>query len=122
MVQIHPIKFKYNGKGPYKDTATEYIGVIAQEIKKVAPYTVESFSMKLNPNDKSETNLLKFDGSSITYMLINSVIELKAQIDILNAENAIQKDEIKSLQTLQSEISEIKKMISAEASASKRYK
>ncbi|MBC7388228.1 MAG: tail fiber domain-containing protein, partial [Opitutaceae bacterium] len=122
LLQIHPVKFKYNGKGPYKDTTSEYIGVIAQEIKKVAPYTVETFSMKLDQNDKSETTLLKYDGSSLTYMLINSVKELKAQIDVLKAENAIQKEELKSIQTLQYEISEIKKLLSTEASAAKNSK
>ena len=86
LMKIHTVKFKYNGKGPYTDSTSEFIGVVAQEIQQVVPYTVSSFKMKLNPSDKVETELLKFDGSSLQYMLINSVKELKNEVDALKKE------------------------------------
>ena len=75
--QIRPVKFRYNGKLGYS-TDEEYIGVIAQEIQAVAPYMVSEFE------GQDGVTYLKFDGSSLVYMLINSVQEQQDQIDLLS--------------------------------------
>ena len=38
--QINPIWFRYNGKAGLP-TDKKYVGVIAQEIEKIAPYLIE---------------------------------------------------------------------------------
>ena len=58
--RINPVWFKYNGKAGFPNDNQYHIEVIAQEIAKVAPYTVNSFPpMKLNPEDKELTLALR---------------------------------------------------------------
>nr|NIT60959.1 hypothetical protein [Fodinibius sp.]NIV15683.1 hypothetical protein [Fodinibius sp.]NIY29540.1 hypothetical protein [Fodinibius sp.] len=45
------------------------------------PYMVDTFRAKLNSEDDEETDILRFDGSALTYILINAVKELDAKID-----------------------------------------
>ncbi len=77
---IRPVTFRYNGRLGYPTDKT-YVGVIAQEIQSVAPYMVDTFRAKLNSEDDEETDILRFDGSALTYILINAVKELDAKID-----------------------------------------
>jgi hypothetical protein len=74
LLKINPVKFHYNEKSGY-NTETEHIGVIAQELKEVAPYMVGTF---VNQNDKQE--YLDVNNTAMTYMLINAVKEQQAQI------------------------------------------
>ena len=83
ILMINPKKFKYNGLAGYPDNGKEYIGVIAQEIKEVAPYMVETISKKLRKDSREETELLIYDGSALTYMLINAVKEQQIVIEQL---------------------------------------
>ncbi len=78
ILSINPVKYRYNEKSGF-NTKKEYVGVIAQELKKVAPYMVGSF-------EKDDVQYLDVDNSAMTYMLINAVKELKAENDLLKAE------------------------------------
>ncbi len=84
---IKPVWFKYNGKGGFPDDNQDHIGVIAQEVIKVAPYTINTYKAKLNPQDKKETELLNFNPHALIFDLINSVKELDAGIVKLTQEN-----------------------------------
>jgi len=77
---IRPVTFRYNGKLGYPTDKT-YVGVIAQEIQSVAPYTVDSYRAKLNPDDAEETDVLRFDGTALTYIAINAIKELDAKVE-----------------------------------------
>lgn len=79
--KIAPVRFHYNEKSGC-DTRPEYIGVLAQELQKVAPYMVSTFS-------KDEEDYLSVDNSAMTYMLINAVKEQQIQIELLIKENEI---------------------------------
>ena len=73
--KINPIRYRYNGlAGMPRDM--EGIGVIAQEIQKVAPYTVGTFKAKLDENAESESELYDFNSHALTFVLINAVKEL----------------------------------------------
>jgi hypothetical protein len=72
-----------------------FIGVIAQDIQSILPDTVTSHKGKLHKDDKDETDLLDFDGHELTYLLINAVKELSAEIDSLNKEIADLKTKVK---------------------------
>jgi len=61
--KVRPVTFRYNDKTEY-NTETTYVGIIAQDLQKIAPYMV---------NDKEE--YLAIDGSAFKYMLINAVQE-----------------------------------------------
>ena len=83
LLQIKPVRYHYN-KQSGNDTEVEYVGVIAQELQKVAPYMVGNF-------DLDGTEYLDVDNSAMTYMLINAVQE---QQEMLND----QQDQIKALE------------------------
>ena len=97
VLQINPVTFNYNGKAGITDTESEYVGIIAQEMQKIAPYTVaqvevESSNLNLVSSDSDQsfeedlsstttTSALTFDPNALTYMLINSVKEQQVMIE-----------------------------------------
>lgn len=76
--QIRPVWYEFNGKA---DMATDerYVGVIAQEIQKVAPYTIQP--LKKTSKDGSTQEYLSYDGTALTYMLVNAVQEQQSQLE-----------------------------------------
>jgi hypothetical protein len=79
---IRPVTFRYNGKLGYPTDKT-YVGVIAQDIQSVAPYTVDTYRAKLDTDDAEETDVLRFDASALTYIAINAIKELDAKVEEL---------------------------------------
>jgi len=75
LLKINPVKYHYNQMSGY-DSKPEYIGVLAQDIKLIAPYMVGSFK-------KNGEEFYHVDNSAMTYMLINAVKELKQEIEQL---------------------------------------
>jgi hypothetical protein len=82
LLKINPIRFHYNEQSGY-DTKPEYVGVIAQELKEIAPYMVGTF-------EKNGAEYLNVDNSAMIYMLINAMKEqqkiiedLKLTVDVL---------------------------------------
>jgi hypothetical protein len=73
--KINPISYRYNGLG---GTPADMpgIGVIAQEIGRVAPYTVGTFRAKLNEKDEATTELYNFNSHALTFVMINAIKEL----------------------------------------------
>jgi len=80
ILQIRPVWYRYNGKANLP-TEEEYVGVIAQEIQQVAPYTVESVALQNDADSESYTDYLSYNGTAVTYMLVNAVQEQQAQLD-----------------------------------------
>lgn len=76
--KINPVWFKYNGLANISNNGKEYVGIIAQEMKLIAPYTIGTFT-------DSETNVeyLNYDANAVTYILINSVKEQQLTIEAL---------------------------------------
>ena len=114
LLKINPVKYHYNIESGY-DTKPEYIGVIAQEIQKVAPYMVSEFFKSINdvkplqedknsstgfasPNTKDKKTYLQVDNSAMTYMLVNAVKELKTQVDTKDTKNSILEQAVNELQ------------------------
>jgi hypothetical protein len=75
LLKISPVTYHYNQLSGY-DSKPEYIGVLAQDIKSIAPYMVGTFKKK------GET-WYNVDNSAMTYMLINAVKEQQRQIEDL---------------------------------------
>jgi len=111
--KIKPVWFKYNGKGGFPADNQNHIGVIGQEIVKVAPYTVNTFWAKFNPDDKKETKLLNFNSHALTFDLINAIKELDSNITRLTQENQELRKAIKEQQSqiadLKAEVGKLKK-------------
>lgn len=73
--KINPVRYQYNGLAQMpKDL--DCIGVVAQEMLPVAPYTVGTFRAKMEERDEAKTDLLDFNASALTFVLINAVKEL----------------------------------------------
>jgi hypothetical protein len=78
LMKINPVLYHYNELSGC-DTKPEYIGVVAQDLQKVAPYMVGTFT-------KDDVEYLKVDNSAMTYMLINAVKEQQQMIEQLREE------------------------------------
>jgi Chaperone of endosialidase len=79
--KINPVWFQYNNKSGYSDTSKIYVGVIAQEVEKVAPYMVEK------TKTASFDDQRVYDSNALNYILVNSVKELSVENKKLKAEN-----------------------------------
>ncbi len=116
--QMNTVSFKYNGKGDHAENGKEYVGIIAQEVQEYAPYMIESTSKKLEVSDTQETDLLMYDGSALTYILVNAVKEQQQiiealqtkvnELNVLKAENVEMKAAYKKQQA---EIENIKSIL-----------
>lgn len=74
--QINPVSFYYNQQSPFK-TDKMQIGVMAQELEKVAPYMVDKNVTKEFDDLRSVNN------QAYIFLLINAVKELQAEIEVL---------------------------------------
>jgi hypothetical protein len=77
---LNPVHFKYNGLGETPNDGKKQLGVIAQDVEKVAPSLVHKKKVKLHPKDKIETSVKSVDYGSFTFMIINSVKKLYSMI------------------------------------------
>ncbi len=77
LTQINPVNYVLNGKGNMP-LGAKGIGVIAQDVKDIIPYTISTFKAKLNPTDAQETELYSFNSSALTFVTINAIKELNA--------------------------------------------
>src|SRR3989344_7348520 len=81
--QINPVSYKLNGLADLPMDAAG-IGIIAQDMIGAAPYTIKTFTAKLNPGDTEETQLYAFDSSALTFVTINAVKELDLKLSGLD--------------------------------------
>jgi hypothetical protein len=81
LARVDPVHFKYNGLGGTIDDGTDYVGVIAQDLEKVAPSMVSSKLAKLRESDAGATQIKQVDGTELIYMLINAVNDQQRSIE-----------------------------------------
>lgn len=96
IMKIHPVTFHYNDLSGY-DTTKEHIGVIAQELKEVAPHMVSTY-------DQHGESYLQVDNSAMTYMLINAIKDQQAIISSLHNQIEAQQDRLESLEKQMQEL------------------
>ena len=93
---VNPVYFKYNDKLDY-DQTIEYVGIIAQDLQKIAPEMVTEEIFK-NKTEGHDEKYLKVDPSAFTYMLINAVKEQQKMIEALNQQIEVNKKMLASFQ------------------------
>ena len=81
IIQINPVNFTYTDQGPFTYTGESQVGIIAQEIQEILPSTVSETKTEIFDD------LLQFNGSELTFTLINAVKELQAENEALKAQN-----------------------------------
>lgn len=80
LLGINPVQFKYNGLAGFKADGKEQLGVIAQDVEKVAPKLVKTEMVMLSPKDQEKTQIKVVDYGAFTYVIINAVKELYAKV------------------------------------------
>jgi hypothetical protein len=110
VLQIQPKWYRYNELAP-TNSQERFVGVIAQEIKDVAPYMVEKKPLpglsakqarKFEKNEKGVPMHYVYDGSAMQYMLVNATQEQQQQIKTLRQANRQLRQDIQQLrQTVQ---------------------
>lgn len=83
ILRVRPVRFRYNGKGG-TPCGRESVGVVGQEIEEVFPEMVRR--AKARPGEDTEMeDLLIYDGSALTYVLVNAVKEIARKLEKLEA-------------------------------------
>ena len=95
LLRVKPVTFHYNGKAGIH-TDKQFVGVIAQDMQQIAPYTVGEFRYE-DSTGKTE-NYLDYDANALTYILVNSVQELHATNQVLQGENEALKNDVSVLE------------------------
>lgn len=97
LLLINPVSFQYNEQSGY-NTEKEYVGIIAQEMKSIMPSAVEEITLEVS-NTKEfkkgtkeasaqrevsglKSTYLSYDGSALTYVVINSIKEQQEMIEM----------------------------------------
>jgi len=97
--QIRPVWFQYNGQAGIETGEKKFVGVIAQEMQKIAPYTIGTFTHQDSLGNKTE--YLDYDANAVTYILINSVKEQQQVIKQKDAELKEMNAQVTALQKSQ---------------------
>jgi len=79
ILQIRPVWYRYNGRFGLP-TEERYVGVIAQEIQEVAPYTVTPYQ-QTDEKTGEQSEFLSYNGTAVTYMLVNAVQDQQQLIE-----------------------------------------
>jgi hypothetical protein len=80
LMAIKPVWFTYSGEADLPQETG--VGIIAQELKEIAPYMIKPWTYKGEPG--KETEYLGVDNGAMTYMLINAVKEQQQLIETLS--------------------------------------
>ena len=107
VMEINPVWFRYNGKAGLP-TDKMHVGVIAQDMQKIAPHTLSEFAY-VDSLGKAE-KYLDYDANAMTYMLVNAVKELNTHMQ--------QKD--LQIEQLQKELAELRNIVNKSAPAERR--
>lgn len=85
ILSINPITYDYNGKAGFDSASVNNIGIIAQDVLSIIPECISTYKAKLNEDDEEKTELYNFDSHALTFILINAIKELKAEIELLKS-------------------------------------
>jgi len=85
---LRPVSYTFNGKAETPNDGRTFVGLIANEAQEVMPEMVGVTEKKFDPKDDHMTEILTLDATALIYALVNSVKELKAELDVLKAGTA----------------------------------
>ena len=108
LMKVRPVTYRFNGKlGLPSDKVN--VGIIAQEMQEIAPYMIVPL------NDQSEEgkkeDYLAYDGTALTYMLVNSVQEQQEIIEAQQNEIDNLRAELAELNTLKAEVAALAELM-----------
>ena len=103
LTQIRPVWFKYNGKAG-TNSNTQEIGILAQEMEKIAPYMIGNYTYKAE--DGKKTDYRSYNANALFYILVNSVQEQQTTIETLETENEDLKTRLERLENAMAQLLE----------------
>jgi hypothetical protein len=83
LLKVRPVRFRYNGR-MHTDSDKEVVGIIGQEIQEVFPYMTTQNSIA--ENGENLDDVLMFNGSALTYVMVNAIKELTNRVKELEAQ------------------------------------
>lgn len=83
LVQVRPVRFRYNGKAGTEPGA-EGVGIVGQEMVKIFPEMVQHVKNP-KPGELESDDMLVYNASALTYVLVNAVKELAGKVQQLEA-------------------------------------
>jgi hypothetical protein len=96
LLKLKPVTFKYNEKSGYSDMNKTFVGFIAQDVEKVAPYMVSSYDDSEGPSGLKDKR--QFDESALSKIMLNAIQEQQKMIE---EQNKTIQDLIKRLEELE---------------------
>ncbi|OUC11767.1 MAG: hypothetical protein B0A82_26645 [Alkalinema sp. CACIAM 70d] len=78
LMRVRPVRFRYNGKAG-TPKGQESVGVIGQEIETIFPEMVERIA-SMDEIGSDDEPLRIYNGSALTYVLVNAVKELAGRV------------------------------------------
>jgi hypothetical protein len=85
--RVRPVRFRYNGRAG-TPVGQEGVGVLGQEIEKIFPDMIRRVPGGLDGEPDAE-ELRIYDGSALTFVLVNAVKELAAKVEQLERALAV---------------------------------
>lgn len=79
LIKLRPISFRFNDRAKQLETRKRYVGLAAEDVKKVMPQMVGIRRMKLD-YDTEPTDTLTIDPSELLYTLINAVKQIDERL------------------------------------------
>ena len=116
VLQLNPISYQYNGKAGIRNVEKQQIGLKAQELQKVAPALVSTFTYEEEDVESKVTkseDYLMIEESAIKYMLINAV---KEQHEIIDEQAAKIDEQADKLAKMEAELAAIKELLTGKSS------
>ena len=112
--QINPVWFTYNGEaGMPEETG---VGAIAQEVQKVAPYMVKTWTY--SEDDGTSTEYLTVDYGAIDFIHTNAIKELyqkildqRLELEKLKAENAVLRSGANDMKDLKARLKAVEEIL-----------
>ncbi len=104
LLKIHPVWFTYTGEANMPQETG--VGVLAQELKEVAPYMVGTWNHK--DENGNSTPYLSVNNGAMTYMLINAVKEQQHTITDQQEKIDFLLKELRELKSLVAKVGETK--------------
>ena len=111
ILKIEPKRYYYNGLANTNPLQEEF-GIIAQDMQKIAPYTVSKHMLDMNKSGEEGTpkmeEMLVYNSGALTYVTINAIKEQQAMIE---RQSSIIEKQNEKIKTLEQALNEIKSLM-----------
>jgi hypothetical protein len=87
LMQLEPVRFRYNGLGGVPRDGKEHVSLLAQAVQAVAPYMVDSHPGQLTP-DGPEEAIYTLNLHAMTFLFVNAIQELCQRVVALETQVA----------------------------------